>query len=146
MIQKANQKKCRRLSFIKKNIETIIELPNAGVIACNLVLQFIPIMHRERLIQLVYKSLPKGGRFLLVEKIHAPDHFEDSYTRFYHDYKLSNGYSPSEIKNKARALEHVLKTQSQAQYERMLAIAGFQSPNIFFKWYNFIGMVVEKNE
>ena len=42
------------------------------------------------------------------------------------------GTAHRKSKIKQRALSNVLITQSQAQYERMLASAGFQSPNIFF--------------
>ena len=93
----------------------------------------------------MFKSLPRGGRFLLVEKIHEENELRP-YTQFYHEYKSANDYSAIEIENKDRALKNILITQTQSHYEQMISDAGFQLKNTFFKWYNFIGIVAEKYE
>jgi len=146
MIRKARRHEKETIKFIEQDISKLNALPNAGIIACNLVLQFIPVAERARLIQLFFKSLPLGGRFLLVEKIHEENELQGPYTQFYHEYKSANDYSAIEIENKDRALKNILITQTQSHYEQMISDAGFQLKNTFFKWYNFIGIVAEKYE
>lgn len=133
------------VQFIQSDITTLSVLDHAGVVACNLVLQFIPRSQRGAIMSLIYRDLHPKGVFFLVEKVHHPDEWVQSmYRSQYHAFKRSNGYTVDQILNKDAALSQVLTTQTQTAYVDQLHQTGFRTIDIFFKWHNFIGWVIKK--
>jgi tRNA (cmo5U34)-methyltransferase len=58
--------------------------------------------------------------------------------------KRRHGYSELEISQKREALENVLVPYKLLENRELLLSAGFSSVDVFFKWYNFTGMVAVK--
>ena len=63
------------------------------------------------------------------------------FIQHYHEFKERNGYSRLEIAQKREALENVLIPYRVAENRELLARCGFGQFDVFFKWYNFCGMV-----
>lgn len=145
MITKAKQHESSQISFFEGDISQNIVLDNPTAIICNLVLQFIDAGNRQRCINDYFNALSPGGELIIVEKIHQEDpDLQQRYTDNYHSLKRDNGYSEEEIINKARALENVLMPESLSFYQDTLSQAGFEKVSIFFKWYNFVGLLAIK--
>ena len=58
--------------------------------------------------------------------------------------KRRNGYSEMEISQKREALENVLIPYRLEENKELLRGAGFRHVDVFFKWYNFCGMIALK--
>ena len=64
---------------------------------------------------------------------------------YYYDMKQSQGYSELEISQKREALENVLVPYKLLENRELLLETGFHSVDVFFKWYNFCGIVAVKS-
>ena len=118
---------------------------NASVVILNLTLQFIRPLQRDLLIQQVYDGLSENGCLILVEKVLGSDSiFNRLFVKFYYELKKRNGYSQLEIAQKREALENVLIPYRAGENEQMLRRNGFRYVDVFFKWYNFYGVVAVK--
>lgn len=127
------------------DLQKNLEITNASVVVMCLTLQFIRPIHREKVIQQIYKGLNPGGVFILVEKVLAEDsHYNRGFIKYYYDYKRRNNYSELEISQKREALENVLIPYKLSENAHLLREAGFQPAEIFFKWYNFSGLIAQK--
>jgi len=58
--------------------------------------------------------------------------------------KRRNNYSDMEISQKREALENVLIPYKLLENRELLIKCGFRYVDVFFKWYNFTGMVAVK--
>ena len=146
MIAKAKQYESSNIQFMEGDIAEPIHFKDPTAIICNLVLQFICPDHRNDCIQNYYNALPSGGQLLVVEKVHQDDPvLQDIYRKNYHALKRANGYSVDEIMNKDAALQNVLITRPAQFYIDAFNSAGFDTVDIFFKWYNFVGFIAVKS-
>ena len=110
----------------------------SGVVVMNYTLQFIKPTKRPDLLKKVYKSLDKGGMFILSEKIKSSGHtINDLLIELYYDFKRRNGYSELEISQKREALENVLIPLTPEKQIEQLRKAGFKKVEMIFRWYNF---------
>jgi tRNA (cmo5U34)-methyltransferase len=126
------------------NEEVIIT--NASVVVLCLTLQFVRPIHRERLLKSVYEGLNPGGVLILVEKVLAEDTlFNRDFISYYYNYKRRNNYSEMEISQKREALENVLVPYKLSENIAMLQHQGFRHHEVFFKWYNFAGLIAVKS-
>tara|TARA_B100001996_G_C18545861_1_gene548844 strand:- start:82 stop:801 length:720 start_codon:yes stop_codon:yes gene_type:complete len=108
-------------------------------------MQFIKPKERQLIYNKIYKNLNWGAAFLLFEKIRGPDaRFQDMYNNIYYEYKLVNGYKPSEIFNKNRSLAGVLEPFSDKGNLKLLKTAGFKDIATIFHWVNFKGYLCIK--
>ena len=141
MLKKASEK-------LKKNKVTSAELicddianinfRKSGLIVMNYTLQFIKPAQRPELLKKIYKSLDKGGMFILSEKIKCSGHtVNDLLIELYYDFKRRNGYSELEISQKREALENVLIPITPEKQVELLKKAGFKKVEMIFRWYNF---------
>ena len=145
MIAKAKHYEASNITFLEADISKNVAFDHPTAIICNLVLQFIDPEVRERCINDYFHALPAGGELIIVEKVRQQDpDLQNRYTKNYHALKRENGYSDEEIINKDRALENVLKPETLTFYEDTLAKVGFSSIDIFFKWYNFVGLIAKR--
>ena len=120
-------------------------LRNASVVVLCLTLQFIRPIHREKLLKSIIEGLVPGGVLILVEKILTEDSvFNRDFIKYYYNYKRRNQYSDMEIAQKREALENVLIPYKLSENIHMLREAGFDSCEVFFKWYNFSGLIAIK--
>ena len=135
----------RKVSLECTDLHQGIEIKDASLVTLVLTLQFLRPLHRERLIGDIYKGLRENGGLILVEKVLGEDsHFNRLFIKHYYDYKRRNGYSETEIAQKREALENVLIPYKLLENRELLLKAGFRYVDVFFKWYNFCGIVAIK--
>lgn len=122
-----------------------IHLENASVVVMVLTLQFIRPLYREKLIKCILNGLNENGCLILVEKVLGEDSlFNRLFIKYYYDMKKKNGYSETEIALKREALENVLIPYTVEENRNLFLTQGFRYCDIFFKWYNFCGIVAVK--
>ena len=108
-------------------------------------LQFIPKKDRFKLVKKIYDGLEIGGAFILVEKILVnSSQLNDIFVGCYYDFKKDNGFNEEEILNKSKSLRSVIQPLEEKENTDMLKSVGFEQVEIFFKWFNFIGIIAIK--
>lgn len=122
-----------------------VPIENASVVVLCLTLQFVRPMNRERLLKQVFNGLRADGALILIEKILAEDsRFNRDFIKYYYDMKRRHHYSEMEISQKREALENVLIPYKTSENITLLRDAGFEHCEVFFKWYNFTGIIAKK--
>ena len=122
-----------------------VEISNASVAVLCLTLQFVRPIYREKLLKCILDGLQRGGVLILVEKILAEDSdFNREFIKHYYNYKRRNHYSELEISQKREALENILIPYKLSENIAMLRDIGFATCEVFFKWYNFSGLIAVK--
>lgn len=122
-----------------------VTITNASVVVLCLTLQFVRPIFREKLVKTILDGLVPGGALILVEKILAEDSvFNREFIKYYYNHKRRNQYSELEISQKREALENVLIPYKLSENIHMLRDAGFAHCEVFFKWYNFAGLIAVK--
>lgn len=122
-----------------------VKVENASVVVLCLTLQFVRPIYRERLLRDIYNGLNPGGVLILVEKILAEEsNFNRDFIKYYYNYKRRNNYSELEISQKREALENVLVPYKLSENITLLRDQGFDHCEVFFKWFNFAGLVAVK--
>ena len=122
-----------------------LHIDNASVVLMALTLQFVRPLNRESLVASIHRGLNHNGCFLLVEKV-LGEHstFNRLFVNHYYELKRRKGYSELEIAQKREALENVLIPYRLEENKRLLREIGFQHVDVFFKWYNFCGIIAIK--
>jgi tRNA (cmo5U34)-methyltransferase len=150
MLQKAEQKLTATqfpwpYSLTLHDLNDGLAIENASVALMALTLQFVRPLNREALISSIYRGLNHNGCFLVVEKV-LGEHstFNRLFINHYYEMKRRKGYSDLEIAQKREALENVLIPYRLEENKRLLRHVGFQHVDVFFKWYNFCGIVAIK--
>ncbi|MBS3953439.1 MAG: carboxy-S-adenosyl-L-methionine synthase CmoA [Methylomicrobium sp.] len=122
-----------------------VEISNASVVVLCLTLQFVRPISREKLLKRIFDGLESGGALILVEKILAEDSvFNREFIKQYYNYKRRNNYSEMEISQKREALENILVPYKLSENISLLQDIGFEHSEVFFKWYNFSGLIARK--
>jgi len=135
----------RTLSLECADLNQGAAIGNASVALMILTLQFIRPLNRERLMRDVHRGLNENGSLILVEKVLGEDSlFNRQFIKYYYDFKRRNGYSELEIAQKREALENVLIPYKLLENRELLKSVGFRYVDVFFKWYNFCGIVAVK--
>ncbi|MGC4013237.1 MAG: carboxy-S-adenosyl-L-methionine synthase CmoA [Luteolibacter sp.] len=151
MLEKCRQKleeaaTARQFQLLEANLNNAIPIINASVAVLCLTLQFVRPINREQLLRQVFESLRPEGALIVVEKILAEDsQFNRDFIKYYYDLKRRHNYSELEIAQKREALENVLIPYKLSENITLLRDAGFQHCEVFFKWYNFAGIVAKKS-
>jgi tRNA (cmo5U34)-methyltransferase len=135
----------RNLELRFADLNDGIEFENASMALLVLTLQFIRPLRRERLMADIYRGLNDQGALILVEKVLGEDSlFNRLFIKYYYDMKRRHGYSDLEIAQKREALENVLIPYKLLENRELLLRTGFKYVDVFFKWYNFTGLVAVK--
>ncbi|MEZ5277962.1 MAG: carboxy-S-adenosyl-L-methionine synthase CmoA [Opitutaceae bacterium] len=122
-----------------------MEIRNASVVVLCLTLQFVRPIYRENLLRQICQGLEPGGALILVEKILAEEStMNRDFIKYYYNYKRRNNYSEMEISQKREALENVLIPYKLSENVSLLRDVGFAHCEVFFKWYNFSGLIAVK--
>jgi tRNA (cmo5U34)-methyltransferase len=122
-----------------------IQIENASMVLMALTLQFIRPLYRDTLLNTIYDGLNENGAVILVEKVLGEDPlFNRLFIRYYYELKKRHGYSEMEIAQKREALENILVPYKLLENREMLLRAGFRECEVFFKWYNFCGIIALK--
>jgi tRNA (cmo5U34)-methyltransferase len=120
-------------------------IENASVVVLNFTLQFLTLNERAAVIRHIYDGLCSGAVLLFCEKIiHQDPALAQLQHDLYFDFKRRNGYSELEISQKREALEKVLVPETMEQHQKRLQQAGFNSIDVWFKWFNFAAMIAVK--
>jgi tRNA (cmo5U34)-methyltransferase len=122
-----------------------VQIENASMVLMILTLQFVRPLYRDTLVKTILQGLNENGVLILVEKV-LGEHtlFNRFFIRYYYELKKRHGYSELEIAQKREALENVLVPYTLMENREMLLRAGFRSCEVFFKWYNFCGIIALK--
>jgi tRNA (cmo5U34)-methyltransferase len=122
-----------------------VAIENASMVFMVLTLQFIRPLYRDTLIASILRGLNENGCLMLVEKVLGEDSvFNRLFIKYYYEMKKRHGYSELEISQKREALENVLIPYKLMEDREMLLRAGFRYVDVFFKWYNFCGIIAIK--
>jgi tRNA (cmo5U34)-methyltransferase len=122
-----------------------VRIQNASMVLMILTLQFVRPLYRDTLIKTILEGLNENGCVILVEKVLGEDSvFNRLFIKYYYDLKKQHGYSEMEIAQKREALENVLIPYKLLENREMLLRAGFRYCDVFFKWYNFCGIIAVK--
>jgi len=122
-----------------------VHIENASMVLLVLTLQFVRPLYRDTLIKSIHQGLNANGCVILVEKVLGEDSvFNRLFINYYYDLKKRHGYSELEISQKREALENVLVPYKLMENREMLLRAGFRYCDVFFKWYNFCGIIAIK--
>lgn len=135
----------RNYKLIEADLNKGVILENPSVVVMCLTLQFIRPLYREIIISEIYRQLNHEGCLILIEKVLGEDSlFNRLFIKYYYDFKKRNHYSDLEISQKREALENVLIPYKLNENLKLLATSGFRYCEVFFKWYNFAGIVAVK--
>jgi len=135
----------RNVSLECTDLHQGVGIRDASLALMVLTLQFLRPLHRGRLVADIFAGLRENGGLILVEKVLGEDsHFNRLFIKHYYDFKRRNGYSETEIAQKREALENVLIPYKLLENRELLLKSGFRYVDVFFKWYNFCGIVAIK--
>lgn len=147
MVNEARKKVDRpNVRFHHKNVLDVEFSPPAHFVTALFTLQFLTLSERRMLLSRINQGLIEGGGFLIVEKVCAEHStFEDIWTELHWDFKRRQGLTPEQILEKANSIRGVLKPLTMGENLDLLAQTGFSRVEVFFKWYNWAGILAVKN-
>ena len=135
-----------RCELVAQDLNEEVKLITPSVVVMILTLQFVRPLYRDVLIKNIYESLREKGCLILVEKTLGNNSlFNRLFMDLYYSFKKREGYSQLEIAQKREALENVLIPYRIEENVELLNRGGFKSVEVFFKWYNFCGIVAVKD-
>ena len=130
----------------KQDIEQKININDASVVFMNYTLQFLRPLNRQKVLDQIFLGMKNNSALIIIEKVLGNDSlFNRMYIDLYFRYKASVGYSDIEIKNKRESLENVLIPYRIDENIELLKRSGFKSIDIFFKWFNWSGIIAVKD-
>lgn len=133
------------IDVIEDDIRNVYPEEQADLALSVLTLQFVPIEHRQSVIQKIYDNLTPGGALILVEKVLGADSkINDLLVREYRAYKADHGYTMEQIDRKALALEGVLVPVTAEWNVGFLRQSGFSNIDCIWRWMNFAAWVAVK--
>lgn len=135
-----------KINFVTSDfLDLDISPSSINLIVCHYVIQFIHPSVRQFYLDKIYSSLCWGGALILFEKTRASDaRFQDIFTSSYHDFKISSGYSPSNVYAKQQSLKSVLEPFSTSGNIDMMKRAGFVDIETVFQFIPFKGFLAIK--
>ena len=133
--------------FFHKNILDVDFSPPANLVISMYTLQFLTVAERRELLARIYDGLVEGGGLLFVEKVRGESSFfEDIWLELHWDFKRRQGLTAEQILEKANSIRGVLNPLTTEENIDLLTQTGFSQVEIFFKWYNWAGLLAVKNE
>ena len=150
MLQRCREKLAERgfqreHELICADLNQGVHIENASMVLMVLTLQFVRPLHRDSLIKGILQGLNENGCLILVEKVLGEDSiFNRLFIKYYYDLKKRHGYNEMEISQKREALENVLIPYKLLENRELLLQTGYRYVEVFFKWYNFCGLVAVK--
>ncbi|HAQ20047.1 MAG TPA: carboxy-S-adenosyl-L-methionine synthase CmoA [Prolixibacteraceae bacterium] len=135
----------RPYDLITADLYKPVKITDASVVILCLTLQFIRPLYRQKMLESVYQQMNEGACLILIEKILAEDaDLNRQFINYYYNLKRRNSYDEMEISQKREALENVLIPYKLSENIAMLEESGFTKTEVFFKWYNFAGIIAIK--
>jgi tRNA (cmo5U34)-methyltransferase len=134
----------KKIKFINQNILKL-KLKNSNLIISCLLLNFLSKNNQSKLLSKMFKSLNKGGALILVDKVFSNNSQQQTiFDQLYNEFKLKNKLSPSAVINKQISLKSSMTLQRTDESIKQLKKIGFEKIDIFYKWFNFIGIIAIK--
>lgn len=119
------------------------ELPSADIVYSIFTLQFIEQKHRKNLLNKIYKSIERGGVFIVSEKCFADTaKCQEIFTFSNYDNKAKY-FDSDDILKKERVIRNIMFPFTKTENEKMLKYAGFKIEQ-FFQSLNFCGWICTK--
>lgn len=135
----------REIELRYGDLDKGVDMSDASLVVLCLTLQFVRPLYRERLVKSIHDQMKDDGAVFLVEKVLGESSmFNRLFIDYYYDFKRRNDYSDMEIAQKREALENVLIPYKLDENRELLKEVGFRYVDVFFKWYNFTGVVAVK--
>jgi len=135
----------REFELLNMDLNRGLKINNASVVVLCLTLQFLRPIYRAKLLEGILNGMVDGGCLILVEKILGEESgVNRNFIKWYYDFKKRNNYSEMEIAQKRESLENVLVPYKLTEDIEMLQGSGFSKAEVFFKWYNFSGIIAFK--
>lgn len=135
----------RECELICGDLNKGIQVMNASVVVMTLTLQFIRPLYRQQLMRSIASGMTSQGCLILIEKVLSKDSMLNRlFIKYYYGFKERQGYSKMEISQKREALENVLIPYRIEENVQLLLDSGFSECDVFFKWYNFCGIIALK--
>lgn len=135
----------REIELRYGDLDKGVDMSDASLVVLCLTLQFVRPLYRERLVKSIHDQMKDNGAVFLVEKVLGESSmFNRLFIDYYYDFKRRNDYSDMEIAQKREALENVLIPYKLDENRELLKEVGFRYVDVFFKWYNFTGVVAVK--
>ncbi len=131
--------------LVEADLNKPIQVENASVVLMVLTLQFLRPLNRDGLLKTIHEGLNDRGCLILVEKVLGNNSdLNRLFIDYYYQFKRAKGYSDLEIAQKREALENVLVPYRLDENFELLYRAGFSTVDVFFKWFNFCGLIATK--
>ena len=103
--------------------------------------QFLPEKDRLNLMKKIFDNLVDGGAFVITEKVFSNNSKIQNMMEFmYYDFKRKS-FSEKEILDKEQELRHLMKLTTENLLLEQLKNIGFRGISIFWKNFNFIGVL-----
>lgn len=126
-----------------QSIEEVV-IQDASLVLLHYVLQFTEPSRRKDILKNIYAGLVPGGALFLSEKV-ILNHPEAAFIEsLYYGFKRRNGYSVTEILQKRKALEGVLRPLTLEDNLTLLKEAGFPDPIVILENYQFLSILAVK--
>jgi len=134
----------KNFQLIEEDLLNYDNFDNASLITSVFTLQFISQKDRKKILQKIYDGLNDGGAFIFSEKIISSSaKIENIQTFLYYSFKRNN-FSAEEILDKEVNLRSIMKPVTLEQNLQMLKEVGFKDIDIFWRNFNFVGIVAVK--
>lgn len=129
----------QKIKLIEHDL-TKLKIPQADVYTSIFTMQFLPIKNRISIIQDIYNNIPKGGCFIIAEKVFLNNgRMQDIFNFSHYDYKEKT-FSTEEIFKKQKDLRKIMRPLTNEENISLLNNAGFTEietiwQNLLFKAY-----------
>ena len=145
MQKKKNIKNKKKSKFLIGDINQISFKKNTDLFLSVLTFPFLNSENRIKLYKKIYKSLKHGGALIFVDKIRSSNsNFEDMINQVYYDFKIENKLNHEQVLNKSKSIRSSMQLFDLSEIDEFLKKSGFKKKEVFFRWYNFIGIIVIK--
>ena len=146
-INKDFQQHWKQETNLKYKVEDVREsdaLSNMSFTISLFTFQFLAEKDRLSLLQIIYDNLVDGGAFVTAEKIYSMNaKVQDMVDSLYYDFKRQS-FTEKEILDKEQELRHLAKLTTENLLISQLRSVGFRGIQIFWRNFNFIGVLAMK--
>ena len=146
MVKLAKKKiKKKNIIFKTGDVNNFLFKKNSDLFISLLLFPFLKLDERRKLLRKIYTSLKIGGALICVDKIYSENPLvQDIFNQIYFDSKIENKLTTGQILNKAKSLRGSMHLYQQTELIKFFKAAGFKKIDVFFKWFNFVGLIAIK--
>lgn len=128
--------------FLQADLRLYERFENASLVCSVFTLQFLPTVVRRQVIDRIAEALVPGGAFIVCEKIFSPSaKLQNIINSLYYEHK-QQFFNGDEILKKERDLRSNMRIRSMAELMEEVRFIG--TTEVFWKSFNFVGLVVTK--